>query len=178
MLHYLKNWNKYLKAFLLWRSHNIKNKPFVLILSVLMGFLSAVGAYCLKQSVHFVESFFVDNVIKQSGYALYFLLPIVGIAIARLLIKYVIKEEVGHGIPNTLYALSKGNGMISKKKTYSSVLTAAFTVGFGGSCGLEGPAVGTTSAIGSNLSKALRLNQKNTKTINRLWRSSSTFSNF
>lgn len=130
-----------------------------------MGFLSAVGAYCLKQSVHFVESFFVDNVIKQSGYALYFLLPIVGIAIARLLIKYVIKEEVGHGIPNTLYALSKGNGMISKKKTYSSVLTAAFTVGFGGSCGLEGPAVGTTSAIGSNLSKALRLNQKTRKLL-------------
>ena len=137
----------------------------MLILSVLMGFLSAVGAYCLKQSVHFVESFFVDNVIKQSGYALYFLLPIVGIAIARLLIKYVIKEEVGHGIPNTLYALSKGNGMISKKKTYSSVLTAAFTVGFGGSCGLEGPAVGTTSAIGSNLSKALRLNQKTRKLL-------------
>ena len=130
-----------------------------------MGFLCAVGAYCLKQSVHFVESFFVDNVIKQSGYALYFLLPIVGIAIARLLIKYVIKEEVGHGIPNTLYALSKGNGLISKKKTYSSVLTAAFTVGFGGSCGLEGPAVGTSSAIGSNLSKALRLNQKTRKLL-------------
>ncbi len=165
MLHYLKNWNKYLKAFLIWRSHNIKNKPFVLILSVLMGFLCAVGAYCLKQSVHFVESFFVDNVIKQSGDALYFLLPIVGIAIARLLIKYVIKEEVGHGIPNTLYALSKGNGLISKKKTYSSVLTAAFTVGFGGSCGLEGPAVGTSSAIGSNLSKALRLNQKTRKLL-------------
>ena len=130
-----------------------------------MGFLCAVGAYCLKQSVHFVESFFVDNVIKQSGYALYFLLPIVGIAIARLLIKCVIKEEVGHGIPNTLYALSKGNGLISKKKTYSSVLTAAFTVGFGGSCGLEGPAVGTSSAIGSNLSKALRLNQKTRKLL-------------
>ncbi|MDA9938343.1 chloride channel protein [Salibacteraceae bacterium] len=165
MLHYLKNWNNYLKAFLVWRSQNIKNKSFVLILSVLMGFLCAVGAYCLKQGVHLVESFFVDTAIKQSGYALYFLLPVIGIAIARLLIKYAIKEEVGHGIPNTLYALSKGNGMISKKKTYSSVLTAAFTVGFGGSCGLEGPAVGTSSAIGSNLSKALRLNQKTRKLL-------------
>ncbi len=165
MLRYLKHWNKYLKAFLIWRSQHIKNKPFVLILSVVMGFLCAVGAYCLKQGVQLVESFFVDTVIKQSGYAFYFLLPIIGIVIAQLIIKYFIKEEVGTEIPNTLHALSKGNGMISKKRTYSSVLTAAFTVGFGGSVGLEGPAVGTSSAIGSNLSKALRLNQKTRKLL-------------
>ncbi len=130
-----------------------------------MGFLCAVGAYCLKQGVFLVETFFVETVINQSAYAFYFLLPIVGIVIARLIIKYFIKEDVGTEIPNTLYALSKGNGMISKKRTYSSVLTAAFTVGFGGSVGLEGPAVGTSSAIGSNLSKALRLNQKTRKLL-------------
>ena len=153
----------YLKSFLIWRAQHIKNKPFVLILSVAMGFLCAVAAYCLKQGVHLVETFFVDNLIKNSSQTLYFLLPIIGIILARLLVKYVIKEDVGHGIPNTLYALSKGNGMISKKRTFSSVLTAAVTVGFGGSCGLEGPAVSTTSAIGSNLSKILRLNTKTRK---------------
>ncbi|MGB0402901.1 MAG: chloride channel protein [Salibacteraceae bacterium] len=158
-----KNWNNYLKAFLIWRAHHIKNKPFVLMLSVVIGFLCAVAAFCIKQGVYLVESFFVDTVIADQGLTLYFLLPVIGIAITRLLIKYVIKEEAEPGIPNTLYALSKGNGMISIKKTFSSVITAAFTVGFGGSCGLEGPAVGTTSAIGSNLSKALHLNNKTRK---------------
>jgi drug/metabolite transporter (DMT)-like permease len=90
-------------------------------------------------------------------------LPIVGIIITTVLIKYIIKEETGHGFPNTLYALSKGNGLMSIKKTFSSVITAAFTVGFGGSWGLEGPAVGTTSAMGANITKALHLNVKTRK---------------
>lgn len=158
-----QNGNKYLKTFLVWRSHHIKNKPFVLVLSVVIGFFCAVAAYLLKQGVHLVETFFVDTVIADNSQTLYFLLPFLGIAITRLLIRYVIKEEAEPGIPNALYALSKGNGLISIKKTFSSVITAAFTVGFGGSCGLEGPAVGTTSAIGSNLSKTLRLNQKTRK---------------
>ena len=158
-----KNWNKSLKSFLVWRTTHIKNKPFVLMLSVVIGFLCAVAAYCLKQGVHLVESFFVGTVIKQGGQTWFFLLPIVGIIVTTLLIKYVIKEETGHGIPNTLYALSKGNGLMSIKKTFSSVITAAFTVGFGGSCGLEGPAVGTTSAMGANITKALHLNVKTRK---------------
>ncbi|MBD79056.1 MAG: chloride channel protein [Crocinitomicaceae bacterium] len=158
-----KKWSKGLRAFLVWRTNHIKNKPFVLILSVVIGFLCAVAAYCLKQGVHLVESFFVDTLVKQQGQTLFFLLPIIGIIITTLLIKYVIREDTGHGIPNTLYALSKGNGLISLKRTFSSVITAAFTVGFGGSCGLEGPAVGTTSAIGSNMSKSLRLNVKTRK---------------
>lgn len=157
------NWNKSLKSFLVWRTQNIKNKPFVLLLSVVIGFLSAVGAYCIKQGVHLVESFFVDTVIKQGGQTWFFLLPIVGIIITTLLIKYFIKEDTGQEIPNTLYSLSKGNGLISIKRTFSSVLAAAFTVGFGGSVGLEGPTVGTTSAIGSNMSKALHLNVKTRK---------------
>jgi len=160
---FAKNWNKSLKSFLVWRTQNVKNKPFVLILSVLIGFLSAVAAYCIKQGVYLVESFFVDTVIKQGGQTWFFLLPIVGIIITTLLIKYFIKEETGQEIPNTLYSLSKGNGLISIKRTFSSMLTAAFTVGFGGSCGLEGPTVGTTSAIGSNMSKALHLNVKTRK---------------
>ena len=161
----LKQINSLLKSFLIWRAQHIKHKPYVLMLSVLVGFLCAVAAFCLKHGVHLVESFFVDTLIVQSGEALFFLLPIIGIIIVQLLIKYFIKEDVGHGIPNVLYALSKGNGVISKKKTYSTVLTSAFTVGFGGSCGLEGPAVGTTSAISSNLSKALRLNVKTKKLL-------------
>ncbi|MCB0479792.1 MAG: chloride channel protein [Flavobacteriales bacterium] len=156
---------EYLKSFLLWRSRHIKNKPFVLMLSVAMGFLCAVAAYCLKTGVHLVEAFFVGNLIKTSSKALYFLLPILGIILTRLVVKYLIKEDVGHGVPHTLYALSKGNGMISKKRTFSSVVTAALTVGFGGSCGLEGPAVSTTSAIGSNLSQLLRLNTKTRKLL-------------
>ncbi|UTW64664.1 chloride channel protein [bacterium SCSIO 12741] len=143
--------------------NHIRNKPFILVLSVLMGFLCAVAAFCLKQGVHLVESFFENTVVAEGSKSFYFVLPFIGIVLTQLIIRYVIKEPVGSGVPNTLFALSKGNGIISIKKIYSAIMTSAFTVGFGGSVGLEGPAVGTTSALGSNLSQMLRLNPKTRK---------------
>ena len=76
------------------------------------------------------------------------------------MVKYIVKKKVRHGIPSTLYAISSKNSRIPLKSTYASLLTSMITVGFGGSVGLEGPTVGSSSAIGSNLAKATRMNYK------------------
>ncbi len=156
--------NYALKAFLLWRRNHLSDRNFIMILSFVIGLLSGLAALILKKSVHYVESFLTSSIADDQNTVLYFTLPLIGISITVIIIKFVLREPVGHGIPNTLYAISKGNANIKFKKMFSSIITSAFTVGFGGSTGLEGPTVGTTSAIGSNLGQAFKLNYK-TKTL-------------
>jgi chloride channel protein, CIC family len=91
---------------------------------------------------------------------LYFIYPTIGIFIAIVIIRFVIRQKVGHGIPSVLFAISKNNGNMKPHNMFSSVIGSAFTVGFGGSVGLEGPTVVTGAAIGSNIGRFLHLNYK------------------
>lgn len=149
-----------LKSFLIWRSRNINDRQFLLILAVVIGFLSAGASVLLKNATHLVEDLLKGGIENNFTQYPIYAYPIVGIFITFLIIKYVLKEEVGHGIPDALYAISKGNGNINKANIWSFLMTASFTVGFGGSAGLEGPTVGTNTAIGSNLGRILRLNYR------------------
>ena len=90
----------------------------------------------------------------------YFAFPIIGITLTLLVIKYVVRRDVGHGIPNVLYSISRQKSILPFRSTYSSLITSPLTVGFGGSVGLEGPAVGTGAAIGSNFARMLNLDTK------------------
>lgn len=157
ILHAVREW---FRAFLLWQAAYGKQRYYIVVLSIFVGFFCAIAAYALKQGVHLVQDFFVEGIIANNNALLYFALPMIGIAITQILIIYILRESPGHGVSDTLYSISKGQGEISSKKMYSSILTSAFTVGFGGSCGLEGPAVGTTSAIGANFGKLMRVNRK------------------
>ena len=134
------------------------------ILSVLIGFLSGLVAVVLKNAVHFVEYLLKIGVSNVHDY-LYFIYPTVGIFLVVLIAKFVIREKVGHGIPIMLYAISKGNGNIGKKDTWASIISAAITVGFGGSVGLEGPTVATSGALSSNFGQLLRLDYKKKKLL-------------
>lgn len=124
------------------------------MVSILIGLLSGLAAVTLKNATHLIQ----ELVDKQQ--VLYFIFPLLGFIFTLLVIKYIIKEKVSHGIPATLHAISKRKGIIQRKKIYSSILTAPLTVGFGGSVGLEGPTVATSAAIGSNVSRLFHLNQK------------------
>ncbi len=112
-----------------------------------------------------VEHFFTSQIADEEHRLFYFALPIIGISITVLVVKFVLKEAVGHGIPNTLYAISKGS---SEHQTQAHVQLhhhrRHLPSGFGGSVGLEGPMIGSTSAIGSNLGQFFKLNYK-TKTL-------------
>jgi CIC family chloride channel protein len=148
-----------LGRFLVWRARHLSPERFVLVLSVLVGFVAGLVAVLLKNATHAIQNLLHSDYLDRYFNLYYFAFPIVGIVIT-VIIKRLIKERVGEGIPSTLFAISRRNGLLKPYKMYASVITSIFTVGFGGSVGLEGPTVSTGSAIGSNLGRAMHLNFK------------------
>ena len=153
-----------LKKFLIWRFHHISDKQFIHISSAIIGLLSGIIAVILKNSTHFIQVLLEGEIIKDIHQAFYFIFPLIGLTIVFIIKKYFIRKKMGHGIPITLFAISKLKGVIPRHQMWSSLITAPFTVGFGGSAGLEGPIVATGAALGSNFARLMHLNQT-TKTL-------------
>lgn len=128
-------------------------------MSVLVGFLAGLAAVTLKNITYFIESVLDRGVISSSN-QLYFILPVMGLTLVFLYVKYVHREKLEPGISSILFALSKKKGLIALKKIYTPLITAPLTVGFGGSVGLLTPAVETGAAISSNFGQLLHINAK------------------
>lgn len=148
-----------LKRFLIWKYQHISDKHFVRIASAVIGLLAGLGAVMLKNLTHFIQHLLEGEFINDIHIAFYFIFPIIGLFLVRIIKKYVIKKKVGHGIPSTLFAISKLKGILPRHQMWSSIITAPLTVGFGGSVGLEGPTVATGAALGSNFARLMHLNQ-------------------
>ena len=145
-----------------WRLKHFSERGFLTLLSFFVGILSGLAAVVIKNTVRFTQQMVNSLVSNEVHNYIYFALPILGIFLAIVVVKYVVRSEVRHGIPNVLHAISKQKGKIRFHNLYSSVITSSLTVGFGGSVGLEGPTVATGTAWGSWLAKVFRLNYKNT----------------
>lgn len=149
-----------LGRFLVWRARHIPQKQFVYLLSIVIGFITGLVSVFLKNSTHFIQEQVQEGYFTKYFNPYYFVFPVIGIVITVLIKKYVIREPVKEPIPSTLFAISRKNGFIKLKSIYSYMLTSMVTVGFGGSVGLEGPSVGTGSAIGANIGRMVHLNYK------------------
>lgn len=145
-----------------WRKRNMSERAFITVLSIIVGLFSGMAAVLLKNTVNFTHGI-VDTLVLQGDHNyIYFILPLVGITLTVIAIKFFIRRNVRHGIPTVLHSISMRRGKMSSHNLFSSVITSALTVGFGGSVGLEGPTVATGSAWGSWLANILKLNYKNT----------------
>ena len=143
-----------------WRDEHIPDREFVMIVSFIIGILAGFAAVILKNIVRLLEHFLTSTFdLEIHGY-LYILFPVIGIMIVILFIRYLLRQPIGDGVPIVLYAISKNNGRIKAHNMYSSIIASAITTSFGGSVGLEGPTVATGAAIGSNVSRLLRLDYK------------------
>ena len=132
----------------------------MLILAGLIGTIAGCAAVLLKETVHLIQyALTSDFDIKYANY-FYLGFPLIGILITVLVSKFLLKENLGHGITQILYDIAKKSSIIRRSKMYSRMLTSAITVGFGGSVGLEAPIVVTGSAIGSNVGRLMHLNYK------------------
>lgn len=147
-----------------WRKEHLSERQFTYVLAIVIGILSGLVAMVIKNTVHVIELILTKSFFQKYEYVLYIVYPLVGILLAQWFIRRVVKQQVNHGIPNTLHAISKKNALVRKHNLYSSIVTASMTVGFGGSAGLEGPTVGTTSAWGANLGTLFKLPYK-TRTL-------------
>ncbi len=146
--------------FLLWRSNTIKEKHFVLIVSFLVGICTAASAIILKNLIHWIQHLLSVNFAADQVNYLYLLYPVVGILLSGLFVKYVVRDDISHGVTKILYAISQRKSRIKPHNMWSSIMASSVTIGFGGSVGAEAPIVLTGAAIGSNLGRLFRMEQK------------------
>ena len=143
-----------------WRERYISEKNLVLLLSFFVGAFSAAAAALLKSFIHVIQHLIEQHLIAGEGSWWYLITPVIGITLAALFVKYIVRDDISHGITKILYAISQRKSIIKAHNMWSSVVGSALTIGFGGSVGAEAPIVLTGAAIGSNLAKAFRLDQK------------------
>ncbi len=146
-----------LSRFLVWRLKHLSDRVLITILSVVVGIIGGMSAVVIKNGVRYLSAFLHRYFIQEDYQFLYLIFPALGILLAVLFIRYILRDHVGHGIPSVLYAISKQDGIMKPHNTFSSVVTSVLTVGFGGSVGLEGPTLATGAAWGSNIARVLRL---------------------
>ena len=129
---------------------NVPESNVLLGLSILTGILCGLAAVLLKVSIHAIQEGLAGIL---PGRWPYLVLPGVGMLLSLLLVRYVIKDNIGHGVTKVLQAVSKNESRIKRHNCWSSLVTSALTIGFGGSVGAEAPIVYTGAAIGSNLGR-------------------------
>ena len=149
-----------LQRFITWREKHIADKQFTLFLSFLVGIFTALAAYVLKFLVGYIEKFLTESFDATGANWLYLVYPVVGIFLTGLFIRYVVRDDISHGVTKILYAISRRQSRIKRHNMWSSIVASGITIGFGGSVGAEAPIVLTGSAIGSNLGSTFRMDHK------------------
>jgi len=148
-----------IRQFNIWRIKNVPERTFVVFLSLIVGLVSGLAAVTLKNGIY-MSIHFIEKYLFIEGEYYYLLFPIIGIILAYLFVKYIVKDNIGHGVTRVLYSISKQNSMLKKHNTWTSMVGSTITISCGGSVGAEAPVVLTGSAIGSNLARLFKLNYK------------------
>lgn len=146
--------------FVLWREKHVKEKTFVLFVAFLVGLFGGLAAIILKTLIHFISGALTSQVDISAGNYVYILFPSIGVVIAALYVRYVVKDDISHGVTRVLYAISQNKSRLKRHNIYTSVVASSITIGFGGSVGAEGPIVYTGAAIGSNVGRLFRMSSR------------------
>ena len=148
-------------AYLLrWRRRNLSDKNFVLLISFFVGIFTACAGLLLKWLIGQIEHLLTHEFSITGANWLYLVYPVIGVWLTMLFIRYIVRDDIGHGVTKILFAIARKQSRIKPHNTWTSVVASAITIGFGGSVGAEAPIVLTGSAIGSSLGQACRLSNK------------------
>jgi CIC family chloride channel protein len=132
-------------------------RQMMIALALITGLLCGFAAGILKNIIHLIK----QTISSINLPAMYFILPALGMLLAALLVRHWVRDNISHGVTRVLFAISRRESKLPKHNMWTSVLTSAITIGFGGSVGAEAPIVLTGSAIGSNIGRKMKLNYKN-----------------
>ncbi len=147
--------------FLRWREERIPERVLVVGLAFLTGIACSIAAATLKGTIHLIQNAVMSaNGLAQFNYS-YLITPVLGIFLSGLFVRYIVKDDIGHGISKILFAVSQRKSRIKVHNTWTSLVASSVTIGLGGSVGAEAPIVLTGSAIGSNIGKFFRLEHGN-----------------
>ena len=142
-------------------SSRLTNRQMIALLAVVVGLLSGLGTCIFEVLLHGVRSALVTWFPVDRAQVLFLIYPAIGIVLATLFVKHIVRDEISEGVTRVLYAMSRRDSRIASHNCWSSIVGGATTIGFGGSVGPEAPIVLTGAAIGSNIGKLARLNYKN-----------------
>ena len=148
-----------------WRVEHVSERMFMIILALLVGFFAAVAAFVLHWIINQIVTLLTSSFAAERANWLYLVYPVVGIYLTSLFVRYIVKDNISHGITRILYAISSNRSRLKSHNCWSSVIASAITIGFGGSVGAEAPIVLTGSAIGSNLGQLFHLDRKMLMTL-------------
>ena len=148
-----------------WRVEHVSERMFLIILALIVGFFAAVAAYTLHSIINLIVALLTSSFSKTSANWLYLVYPVVGIYLTSLFVRYIVRDNISHGITRILWAISSNKSRLKSHNCWSSVIASAITIGFGGSVGAEAPIVLTGSAIGSNLGQLFHLDRKTLMTL-------------
>ena len=148
-----------------WRVEHVSEKRFMIIIALIVGFFAAVAAFVLHWIINQIVYVLTSHFNRTGANWLYLVYPVVGIYLTSLFVRYIVKDNISHGITRILYAISSNRSRLKSHNCWSSVIASAITIGFGGSVGAEAPIVLTGSAIGSNLGKLFRMDRKMLMTL-------------
>lgn len=148
-----------------WRVEHVSDRMFLLTLAFIVGFFAAVAAFSLHWIINQIVLLLTSSFDRTGANWLYLVYPVVGIYLTSLFVRYIVKDNISHGITRILYAISSNKSRLKSHNCWSSVIASAITIGFGGSVGAEAPIVLTGSAIGSNLGQIFHLDRKMLMTL-------------
>ena len=154
------NFRNSIACLLRWRRKHFSDNSFVLLISFLVGIFTALAGLLLKWLIGQIEHLLTQEFVVTGANWLYLVYPVIGIWLTMLFIKYVVRDDIGHGVTKILFAIARKQSRIKPHNTWSSIAASAITIGFGGSVGAEAPIVLTGSAIGSSLGQLCRLSNK------------------
>ena len=143
-------------------TRRLSNQQIMMLLAVVVGVLAGLGAYLFEMLLHGIKSGLIRWFPVDSAHILFLIYPAVGIILATLFVKYIVRDYISEGVTRVLYAMSRRNSRIARHNCWTSIVGGATTIGFGGSVGPEAPIVLTGAAIGSNIGRLARLNYKHT----------------
>lgn len=143
-----------------WRKEHLTTRQITVVLSFFIGIFASVAAYVLHFIIRQIQYLLTARFDTDTFNWLYLVFPAIGIYITTLFVRYIVKDNISHGITQVLYAISTKKSRLKVHNCWSSVIASAITIGFGGSVGAEAPIVLTGSAIGSNLGRLFKMDNK------------------
>ncbi len=145
---------------LVWREKHISEKTFVVFLALLVGTFGGFAALLLKELIHLISHGLTSGMSATSGNILFIIYPAVGVLITLLFVRYLVRDNISHGVTRVLYAISQNKSRLKRHNMFTSLCASSVTIGFGGSVGAEGPIVMSGAAIGSTIGQIFRMSPR------------------
>jgi chloride channel protein, CIC family len=136
-------------------------------LTVAVGCVCGLAAVAFHFSIHFAESWLCERALRAEGRSWLMwgvLTPALGGLAAGLLLKYVVPNARGSGVPQVKLAYSK-DGVVRLRDALGKLFVSSLQIGSGASLGREGPTVQICSGLASTLGRLARLSPRNRRRL-------------